>query len=306
MKKYSLLYLFLFATFNSFACLNGETKMLKNGAFIYEDHQGIVPHGHNFFIENFPKLVKELDSLYKTTKDIDYLSDLGYVLVIQKKYSEALNIYLKIEQLKPNRYSTASNLGTIYELLGDNKKALNWINKAIQINPKSHNGSEWLHAKILQAKIGGVKYLNPNFLISTDFGEDIEPKNKISKSNRKTLIKVLYYQLNERVSFIKTEDKIISLLLFELGNLALLDKKYDDAINIYEKAQDYGFKNQLLKARKNLADWKAKNKLYDQINNLNEINEYHKNLFIITLIVSSIVIIVLLTIIFKIKMKHRI
>ncbi len=303
MKKELLLILLFLISFRSVACLNGETKVLKNGAFIYEDYQGIVPRGHDFYVDNFPKLLRELDSLYKVTKDIDYLSDKGYVLVIQKKYQEALEIYLKIEQLKPNRYSTASNIGTIYELLGDNRNALNWINKAMIINPKSHNGSEWLHVKILQAKIGGAEYVNSKFLINTNFGEYDEPKNKMSKSDREALIKSLYYQLNERMSFIKKEDKIIALLLFELGNLAFLDKKYDEAINIYETSQEYGYQNKLLKIRAESANWRIMESMYKRINNLNAINEYHKNLFVVTLIISSIVIITLLIVIYRMRKK---
>jgi tetratricopeptide (TPR) repeat protein len=306
MKIKIFLILLLLTSFNSIACLNGETKVLKNGAFIYEDYQGIIPHGHDFYVENYPKLIKELDSLYKATKDVDYLSDKGYILIIQKKYSEALSIYFKIEQLKPNRYSTASNIGTIYELLGDNKKALLWINRALQINSKSHNGSEWLHIKILQAKIGGEKYISSNFLINTDFGENNEPKSKMSKSDMETLIKSLYYQLNERISFIKSEDKIIGLLLFELGNLAVLDKKYDEAIYIYEKAGDYGFKNEILNRRIDYANWKVNDKFYSQINNLNAINEYHKKLFVITFITASLVIIILLVIIFRLRKNKKI
>jgi tetratricopeptide (TPR) repeat protein len=303
MKKELILIFLLLTSFSSIACLNGESKVLKNGVFVYEDYEGIVPHGHTFYLENLPKLIRELDSLYKVTKDIDYLSDKGYVLVIQKKYQEALEIYLKIEQLKPNRYSTASNVGTIYELMGNNQKALEWISKAVKINPKSHNGSEWLHIKILQAKIGGVNYINSNFLINTNFGEEVEPKNNMSKSNREALIKSLYYQLNERVSFIKTDDKIIGILLFELGNLAFLDKQYDAAKDIYEKSKEYGYENELIQSRITSADWKSKEKLYQQINEIRIINEYHKNLFVITLIVASAIIIILVTIIYKMKQK---
>lgn len=102
-------------SFKTFACLNGDTKELKNGVIVYADYEGLVPHGHSFFIENFPKLISELDGLYEKT-NIDYLSDKGYVLIVQKKYEEALKLYLTIEQIKPNRYSTASNIGTLYEL----------------------------------------------------------------------------------------------------------------------------------------------------------------------------------------------
>ena len=303
MKHTFFIISFLFLSLHSFACLNGKTKELKNGAFIYEDYHGIVPHGHNFYVKNFPKLIRDLDSLYKATNDIDYLSDKGYVLIIEGKYGDALEIYLKIEQLKPNRYSTASNVGTIYELLGENRKALFWINKAIQLNPKSHNGSEWLHAKILQAKIGGAKYIDSNFLINTTFEEHDEPKTNLSISQRENLIKSLYFQLNERVSFIKTEDPIIGILLFELGNLAFLEKKYNDAKQIYGMARDYGFNSKLLKVRVHSLDWKLTESLHKRINNLSTINEYHKSLFVITLITALIIIIKLLIVIKRIKKK---
>lgn len=305
MRKHIFLLLSLLSTFYSFACLNGATKELKNGVYVYEDYQGIVPEGHVFFVNNYPKLIRELDSLYKVTKDLDYLSDKGYVLVIQNKYAAALEIYLKIEQLQPNRYSTASNVGTIYELMGDNKKALYWINKAIRINPKSHNGSEWLHAKILEAKIGGATYINSDFLIGTTFGEEDKPKNILPRKERKALIMALYYQLNERVSFIKTKDDIIGLLLFDLGNLAFLDHKYSDAVRIYEKAQTYGFQSELLKTRITLANWKKKQSRKVSILNLDTPDTYYQSLFINTLIVASIIILVLLVIIFRMRKRNR-
>jgi tetratricopeptide (TPR) repeat protein len=303
MKKRFLLIFLLLISSKSIACLNGETKALKNGIYVYEDYRGIVPKGHNFFKNNYPRLIKELDSLYSATNDIDYLSDKGYVLVIQNKFKEALEIYLKIEKIKPNRYSTASNIGTIYELLGDNVKALNWISKAVKINPNSHNGSEWLHVKILRAKISGSNYINSNFLINTNFGEEYEPKNNMSHLERKALIKSLYYQLNERVSFIKTEDKIIGILLFELGNLAFMEKKYDEAKEIYEKSREYGYKNQLIKLRISSADWNSKESLYKNISNIKAINEYHKKLFVITLIAAIIIIVGLLIVIYRMKRK---
>lgn len=83
--KNKCLYLFwLLLSFSSFACLNGETKYLKNGFLVYEDYEGIVPHGHNFLLDSYQTIFKELDSLYAKTGDLDYLSDKGYLLVVQK------------------------------------------------------------------------------------------------------------------------------------------------------------------------------------------------------------------------------
>ncbi len=305
MNRRHLLILFLVLLQHSFACLNGETKKLKNGAFIYEDHDGVIPYGHDFYIDNFPKLIRELDSLYTATRDIDYLSDKGYVLTIQGKYQQALQIYFKIEQLEPNRYSTASNVGTIYELLGDYQKALFWISKAIRLNPKSHMGSEWLHLKILEAKIGGTKYVNSNFLLNTNFGNLEEPTSTLSKAQRKALINSLYFQLNERLSFIKTEDPIIGILLFELGNLVFLEKNYHDAKQIYYKARDYGYDTLPLRERIDLASNMLLLELRKENHQLFLHNIYHQNVFVITLTLASIVICTLSITLWRLRKKYR-
>lgn len=232
-----------------FACLNGETKILKNGAYAYLDYRGLVPRGHNFFILEYPEIIKQLDSAYNKTKDIDYLSDKGYLLIVQKKYAQALNLYLNIEKTNPNRYSTASNLGTLYELMGDNQKAYTWIKKSIEINPESHNGSEWLHLKILEAKIKNLKTVSGSFLINTNFGNTGVPQTNLSKEEIDKLAKAIYFQVNERISFIEPKDKIISILLFELGNLVELIGEHENAVRIYKRARTYGYDNDLLIAR---------------------------------------------------------
>lgn len=236
-------------SFKGFACLNGETKILKNGAYAYEDYDGINPQGHNFFEGDFPRLIIELDSLYKKTKDLDYLSDKGYLLIVLRKYDEALKLYLNIEKIKPNRYSTASNLGTLYELMGENQKAYNWIKKSIAINPKSHKGSEWLHLKILEAKIKNLKDVSGQFLINTNFGTSHEPKTKLSQKEIDELAQSIYFQVNERMSFIEPKDKIISILLFELGNLAELLGKNSSALETYRTARKYGYEGDLIVER---------------------------------------------------------
>ncbi|MFY7740685.1 MAG: tetratricopeptide repeat protein [Flavobacterium sp.] len=289
MKINPLIIFTFLLTFNAFACLNGETKILKNGAFIYEDYQGIVPNGHNFNVDNFPRLIKQLDSLYKATNDLDYLSDKGYVLIISKKYLEALDVYFQIEKIKPNRYSTASNIGTIYELLGKNKEALYWINKSIQINPKSHKGSEWIHSKILEAKIRGEKYITSNFLINLDSDND-RTLAQLSKSKRKELINALYYQLNERVSFIKDKDKIIAQLLFDLANLLVIDGNSSDAVIIYIKAEKYGYSPEKIHNKIINTSWKST----ISINKKNKSNETYKIVVIVQLVIILILLFLLL------------
>ncbi len=250
MNKFrAIVIVFVLMSFKTFACLNGETKILKNGAYAYEDYDGINPQGHNFFEGDFPRLIIELDSLYKKTRDLDYLSDKGYLLIVLGKYDEALKLYLSIEKIKPNRYSTASNLGTLYELMGENQKAYNWIKKSIAINPNSHEGSEWLHLKILESKIKNLNTVSGQFLINTSFGTLREPKTNLSKKEIDELAKSVYFQVNERMSFIEPKDKIISILLFELGNLATLLGENNSAVDTYRTAREYGFDGDLIVER---------------------------------------------------------
>lgn len=246
------IFIFIFQTQFSFGCLNGETLELKNGVLLYQDSEYMdIPKGHDFYKQDFEAIIKDLRKLYKETKDIDYLSDVGVVLILQKKYNEAIKLYNEIEKSHPNRYSTASNLGTIYELTGDNINALKWIEKAIKINTKSHNGSEWIHVNILKAKVNGLNFSSQN-IINTDFSFESFPNTDLTKNNLSSLRFQIYFQLNERMSFIKGKDKSIAILLFDLANIDyLLGKKSSQYKELYKMAIDYGFDKKFVEDRLN-------------------------------------------------------
>ena len=234
----------------SFGCLNGETLELKNGVLLYHDSEYMdIPKGHDFYKHDFEAIIKDLRKLYKETNDIDYLSDVGVVLILQKKYNEAIKLYSEIEKTHPNRYSTASNLGTLYELIGDNVNALKWIEKSVQLNFNSHNGTEWIHVNILKAKVNGLNFSSQN-IINTDFSFESFPNTDLKKDNLKYLRAQIYFQLNERISFIKDKDKSIAVLLFDLANIDyLLGKKSSQYKELYKMAVDYGFDEKFVEDR---------------------------------------------------------
>ena len=249
MRIFALFFFLVFASI-SIACINGETKELKDGSIISIGKEGtIVPHGHEFLSLNFAEVSNNLDRLYKRTGDLDYLSDYALILMLQKKYKEASEIYLNIEKQSPGRYATASNLGTVYELMGNNEEALMWISKSYRIDSNSHMGSEWLHVKILEAKIKGNEYINSRFLVNTDFGKADTPQTTKSHEDLVKLRDALFYQLNERVSFIKTPEPIVAQLLFDLGNVAWLTGAKSEAKEVFEKAKAYGFSDPLIDTR---------------------------------------------------------
>lgn len=273
MKRFLILASALFLFNHVFACLNGESKMLKDGTYLYQDSEGSVPYGHSFFNVDFDEGIKRLDSLYTASKDLDNLSDKGLLLILQGNYKEAIALYLHIEQMSPNRYATASNIGTAYELAGQNEDALKWIKKAVEIDPGSHHNSEWIHVKILEAKIKGPEFYTTEFLLNTNFGTDVTPHTELPKQSLQNLSAALYYQLNERISFIKPKDAIVARLLFDLGNIAFLLGDYDDALDDYAQAKKYGYmeplvEQRIVEANKSLreevanAKWKHQKKLW--------------------------------------------
>jgi tetratricopeptide (TPR) repeat protein len=257
MKKIlSVLLILSFQT--SFACLNGDSYLLKNKKYLYMDYESNIPQGHEFFTSEYDDYIRELDSLYQVKQNLDFLSDKGLILILQEKYQEAINLYLTIEKMKPNRYSTASNIGTAYELIGDNENALKWIKKAVEINPESHFRSEWIHVAILEAKIKGDAWINADSLIKMNFGTERKPHSNLSQEELTALSHALYYQLKERMSFIAPKDPIVAQLLFELGNVYYLKGQFKDALGTYQQAKKYGFQSQLMDQRISSLNWKSK------------------------------------------------
>lgn len=255
MKRIGFVFLLIVVSFtNALACLNNlmlkdHTVITADNSYAMDSGYDGIPTGHRFIESQLTVALKRLDSLWKATHDIDYYSDYALVLILQGKYEEAKNSYLEIERIKPGCYETASNLGTVYELLGDDKNALKWIKKAIKINPDSHYGSEWLHVKILEAKIKGEAFVTSDFLLNTNFGTDTIPQSKLTENELKKLKATLVYQLNERMTFVKPKNQIVALLLFDLGNVLTLLESQSNAAAVYDMADKYGYSDSLLGIR---------------------------------------------------------
>jgi tetratricopeptide (TPR) repeat protein len=244
-----LLFTIYLTTIPARACINEWSVTLKGD--IEETLQDFVPTdivNHAANTELYLAKLLVLDSLWKNNHDINAYSDYGVNLVYLGRYQEALEIFLAIEKISPGRYGTAANLGTTYELLGDNQKALTWIQRAIAIYPRAHEGTEWLHVKILQAKINN-QLATGQFLLDVNFGGESIPTTAKTIEELYELRHDLYYQLHERMSFVKPEEPIVALLLFELGNVLSVTNEVSSALLCYDLAKQYGFKSDVLAKR---------------------------------------------------------
>ena len=110
---------------------------------------------HDMLRERWQNNETRLNKKFEKSADFRHESDYALALLHNGSTAEALAIFQRLAAAHPEDYNLASNLGTAYELSGENEKALNWIQKAMRLHPESHEGTEWLHVKILQAKIAG-------------------------------------------------------------------------------------------------------------------------------------------------------
>lgn len=170
----------------------------------------------------------------------------GVEMIARGQYSESVARFQKLEAEYPGRYSTASNLGTAYELEGDLENALKWISEGIRRNPESHEGTEWLHREILLAKIRIKREpdsLRRNHILPLP--ADLSKKSTVSISGESYSIDqirtALTYQLSERMLFVKTPDPVVADLLFTFGWLECQTRIVESGIGLLKMARDYGY-----------------------------------------------------------------
>src|SRR5207249_1471856 len=128
----------------------------------------------------------------------DYAVSLAYV----GKTKEAVQLLQTLEKEQPGAYVVAANLGTALELLGKNGEALHWIREGMRRNPQSHEGTEWLHAKIIEAKIAQEKdadYFKKHSVLELDPAHASTPMTIDGQTfSPKDVGEAIQYQLQER------------------------------------------------------------------------------------------------------------
>lgn len=207
-----------------------------------------VTHEDRAYWEN---LKTELEEQKKSYLFMTASNNLAVALIHLGNVNEAIKILEELERKKPGEYFTATNLGTAYELNGENEKALIWIKEGIKRNKNSHFGTEWLHVKILEAKLAIEKdsnWLKNNSVLGANFNDSSNNSaDKISvidqDGQEKSIAEIeeaLVYQLHERLEFVKPPEPIVADLLFDLNKIFSVTKSPEHAKVVKELSVQYG------------------------------------------------------------------
>lgn len=224
--------------------VDGKPKIV-NGLFPMVP-RGAVP------LEGWERRAADLAADPAFASDPKKRNDYAVALIHLSRIPEAIPILEDIEAKSPGEYLTAVNLGTAYERSGRNELALKWIKEGIKRNAASHEGTEWLHARIIETKLSIQK--DPGWLETHSVfdggppltGNDAKPAaprpfvdSEGKPRDANDVIKAINYQLGERTRFVKPPEPIVAELLIEYASLVAQTNSVEQAMEAMKMAGEY-------------------------------------------------------------------
>jgi hypothetical protein len=184
----------------------------------------------------------------RNSSDFTNRNDFAVSLIYQGRYEQAIAVLEQSEKDHPGEYFTAANLGTAYELAGRDEDAMGWITEGIRRNKESHEGTEWLHVKILEAKIKAAtdsSYFQHHSVLDLDFTQIARDDDSLSVGGQLRALtevqKALQYQLEERLQFVKAKDAPVASLLFDYAAITAATQTLEAAKELLQLAVEYGY-----------------------------------------------------------------
>ena len=174
MKKPTILLYLFTISFISLACLWDRDTI----TFEKEQFPSTLEIITGNFIRHSPEFyqwrIKDREEKLKTNpEEWHYYDDLAVAYDKTGNHSKAIELMLQKEKLYPNQYETYANLGTFYIHNKAYKKGLQYIDKAIKINPDAHFGREiyqkYLVEYLLSKKKNGYLMLPLNPYTKNDY-----------------------------------------------------------------------------------------------------------------------------------------
>ena len=140
MKAVTIFLVILFSTLPTFACVNivGTKYSGERGGTI--GRMGVQELRYAFKRNTKPDGIKMEADLRGSTNFSDR-SNYAVALMYLGRSQEAVQLLESLEKESPGEFYVAGNLGTAYELSGNNESALKWIQEEIKRNPEAHEAT---------------------------------------------------------------------------------------------------------------------------------------------------------------------
>ena len=160
----------------------------------------------------YARIVREFETRpARAAASFEDTTDYGVALIYLGRPAQAIAVLLALEAMRPGVYTTASNLGTAYELTGNLEMAVKWIGEGVARNATSHDGTEWLHLAILRAKI---QLRSDKVWLARHSVLDVADKRDAAE-----IVRAIEYQLNERLNFVQPTDGVVCDLFYQAARL---------------------------------------------------------------------------------------
>lgn len=237
-------------------CLNPPEDPVNVGQPIYTEDLGPQAYiwkltsGH-LSAQDWEYFLADLIRAKRREPVADAENSKAVALIHLGRTDEALKILEKLEKETLGSYSVAANLGTAYELVGDNERAYEWIAKSMDRNPESHFGTEWLHLKILRTKEEikkDPKWMETNSVLGINWDSVGGDLSKVQVAGERgqlytaeTVRKAIEYQLHERTEFVKPPDPTVASLLYDLSHLVRHSRSPEHGDLVLAASQNYGY-----------------------------------------------------------------
>jgi len=164
-------------------------------------------------------------------------NNLSVALAHTGKWDEALERMQTIERTAPGHTETAYNLATVMELRGDLPGAKKWLEEGFERERRTTgssplDGTEWLHARILDAEIASKTGAAPvDSVAGLDFGTGRAPQMPSEfpagldgkPVSFEEASHSLFEQLHERLEFVHKPNAVVGDLLFDLANAQAIE-----------------------------------------------------------------------------------
>ena len=227
-----LLSLCLLLSAKLFPCGNSYHRNAHTTEYLKDNQLGSFRFRKGFdqsvLLQEFYKLS---DAISNQLNLFENKNDKALAYMRMGKTADAIAILEQLEKEKPNEYKVIANLGTAYELAGRNKEALQYIHRAMQLNSQSHQGSEWFHIQVLEAKLQNKPadwWINHPVLHFNHLQKDPE-----------TIISDMVYQLKERLPFTPGPDLMMAAILRDAAGYIREHRKWQQEWLLLRIASEY-------------------------------------------------------------------